>query len=273
MVAGAKDKIMENENWLENKGENEQKTDVKEAQKQIAGAIIIAGIIIAGAILLKGNKSPEQEKTGLDTTGVPVTSLAPVGKEDRALGNSEAKVTVIMYEDFQCPFCAAISGLVSNTNAIKYLKQNDPSWTPFMPVINDYIKNGSVQFVYRDYAFLGPESIRSAEAARCAGDQGKFWEYHDYLYGHQNGENGGNFSDRNLKSFAKVLGLDATNFNKCLDSSKYEQAVTLSKTEGSTAGVSGTPKGFILRNGKVVSTIDGAEPLSMVKAKIDNALR
>ncbi|MBI2627508.1 thioredoxin domain-containing protein [Candidatus Nomurabacteria bacterium] len=237
-------------------------------QKQIAGAIIVAGIIIAGAILLKdsGAQNPVDN-------GVSITSLAPVEKEDRVLGNSNAKVALILYEDFQCPFCGAVSGLVSDTDVIKYLKQIDPSWTPFMIGINDYVKNGNVQFVYRDFAFLGPESVRSAEAARCAGDQGKFWEYHDYLYTHQNGENKGNFSDPNLKYFAKNLGLNVVQFDQCLDQSKYAQAVADSKKEGTTAGVTGTPKGFILKNGKIVATIDGAESWTMVKPKIDNALK
>ena len=139
--------------------------------------------------------------------------------------------------------------------------------------MNNYVKNEDVLFVYRDWAFLGPESVRSAEAARCAGDQDKFWQYHDYLYAHQNGENEGTFSDPNLKSFAKNLGLNSTTFDQCLDGNKYAQAVADSKDEGTKAGVQGTPKGFILRDGKIVSTIDGAESLSTVKQKIDTALK
>jgi protein-disulfide isomerase len=167
-----------------------------------------------------------------------------------------------------------ISGLAPNSEAITYLKQRDPNWTPFMPeILNNYVKNGKVQFAYRDYAFLGPESIKSSEAARCAGDQGKFWEYHDYLYSHQDGENKGGFSDANLKSFAQKLGLSSSSFDQCLDSGKYTQAIADAKAEGDKAGVTGTPKGFILKNGEIVAVIDGAEPLSSVKPKIDAALK
>ena len=241
-------------------------------QRPIVGAILIAGFLIAGAILLKGSGAPISN---------PATSVAgspaPVGREDRTLGNPNAKVTVILYEDFQCPFCGAISGLMpANASLIQSLKQRDPSWTPFIPgIINDYVKNGNVLFVYRDFplSFLGPESVRSAEAARCAGDQGKFWEYHDYLFGHQNGEGQGAFSDPNLKSFAKILGLNTALFDKCLDESKYAQAVANSEAEGKTAGVTGTPKGFILKDGKIVGTIDGAESYTTVKPKIDTALK
>lgn len=239
------------------------------SQQQIAGAIIIAGLIIAGAILLKGN-------TAVDTTdnnGLAKATPAKVGPTDRTMGNPKAKVALILYEDFQCPFCGAISGLEQDTPLIQSLKQRDPSWTPFMIAVNEYIKDGKVLFVYRDWAFLGPESIKAAEAARCAGDQGKFWEYHDYLYSHQDGENEGAFSDPKLKSFAKILNLDTSSFDQCLDSNKYTQAVADSRTEGTSAGVSGTPKGFILKNGKVVSIIDGAESGAIVKQKIESALK
>ena len=242
-------------------------------QKQIAGAILIVGVLIAGAILLKDSKLPT-----IKDNGIAITTLAPVSKEDRVLGNPNAKVIVVMYEDFQCPFCGVISGLeplsASTQSLLEMLKQRDPTWTPFISqIINEYVKNGNVQFVYRDFAFLGPESGKSAEAARCAGDQGKFWEYHDYLFTHQNGENEGAFSDSNLKSFAKELGLGASGFDKCLDESKSSQAVANSKNEGANAGVTGTPKGFILKDGKIVSTIDGAESYTTVKTKIDNALK
>jgi protein-disulfide isomerase len=247
-------------------------------QKPIVGAILIAGFLIAGAILLKNN-STSTLKPPVDNNGAPVATAgpAPVGKEDRTLGNPNAKVVIILYEDFQCPFCGAVSGLTpTNAPIIQSLKQRDPNWVPFIPgIINDYVKNGNVLFVYRDFplSFLGPESVRSAQAARCAGDQGKFWEYHDYLFGHQNGEGQGAFSDPNLKSFAKKLGLDTSSFDSCLDSNKYARAVANSAAEGAAAGVTGTPKGFILRDGKIVGTIEGAESYSSVKSKIEVALK
>lgn len=244
-------------------------------QKTIAGAIIIAGVLVAGAVLLKGSSAPAV-KNEVNNNGIPVTTttLARVGAEDRILGNQNAKVALIMYEDFQCPFCGAINGSESSVALIQSLKQRDPNWTPFVPgVMNDYVKKGNAQLIYRDWAFLGPESIRASEAARCAGDQDKFWEYHDYLYNHQNGENQGSFSDPKLKSFAKGLSLDISSFNKCLDDKKYEQAVIDSRNEGNSAGVTGTPKGFILKDGKIFATIDGAESYTTVKPKIEAALK
>jgi len=170
-----------------------------------------------------------------------------------------------MYEDFQCPWCG------------KFVAESETS------IRSTYVKNGQVQLVFRDFPFLGSfvqpyvvandESINSAEAARCAGDQGQFWQYHDYLFAHQTQENTGAFTVTNLESFANTLGLNTTTFNQCLTSNKYAQAVADSKAEGTNAGVTGTPKGFILVNGKVVDTIDGYLPLSAVTAKIDAALK
>lgn len=233
-------------------------------------AIIVAGVLIAGAVYFSSIKSITNAPT--NGNDAKVTAIAPVGPEDKILGNPKAKVTLVVYADFQCPFCGAIAGL--NLPVIKYMQEQYPGWNPFMPeIINKYVKNGNVLFVYRDFTFLGQESIRASQAARCAGDQNKFWEYHDYLYSHQDGENKGNFSDTKLKSFAKNIKLDTTIFDKCFDSNKYEKAVADSKSEGSAAGITGTPKGFILKNGKIVSTIDGAESLDTVQQKIDAALK
>lgn len=213
------------------------------SQQSIVSAIIIAGVLIAGAILLKGNSPQQTPPAG---TTLKAITLAPVNTEDRVLGNSQAKITMFLYEDYQCPFCG------------KFFSESET------PIRDTYVKNGDIQLVYRDFPFLGTfvkpyvenndESIHSAEAARCAADQGKFWEYHDYLLSHQNGENQGNFSIVNLKSFAKDLGLNTSTFSECIDSVKYQQAILDSKAEASTAGVTGTPKGFIVTKKDISKT-------------------
>ena len=227
-------------------------------QTQIAGAILIAGLFIAGAILLRGGSAPiaptTAENNGNNNAAV-IEAPEAISAEDYMIGDPRARVVLIEYADFQCPFCG------------RFFKDTTT-------VLNEkYIQTGKIKFVYRDFAFLGEESIKSAEAARCAGDQNKFWEYHDYLFTHQNGENKGAFANDNLKSFAKILGLNEVVFNQCLDSAKYEKAVTDSTDAGAQAGVRGTPKGFILKNGKVVDTIDGAIPTTIVIEKIENALK
>jgi protein-disulfide isomerase len=239
------------------------KKDNANGPKTIAGAIIIVGFIIAGAIFFRG-KAPVAPTPTPSGNNVPATvQLDPVTAQDHTLG-SPTQVTLVEYADYQCPFCG------------KFFKESEQS------IIDNYVNTGKVQFVYRDYAFLGPESTTSAEATWCAGDQGKFWQYHDYLFNYiwdtyyaknKSGENVGAFSDANLKSFAQKLGLDTTTFNSCLDSGKYAKTVADYVTAATKAGVTGTPKGFILKNGKIVSTIDGAEPLATVTQKLDAALK
>ena len=115
--------------------------------------------------------------------------LDPISNSDFVTGDQNAPVTIVLYVDFQCPFCG------------KFFKETEQT------ALANYIKDGKVKLISRDFAFLGDESLKAAEAARCAADQGKFWEYHDYLFTHQNGENKGNFSNLNLKTYAKALGL------------------------------------------------------------------
>ncbi len=250
-------------------------------QSQIAGAIIRAGLIIAGAVLLKSNSAPAPAQT---SNPIVAITLAPISAADRVLGSPDAKLKLVMYEDFQCPFCG------------KFVADAEQM------VKSTYVANNQVEFVYRDYAFLGAESVSSAEAARCAEDQGQFWQYHDYLFAHQAGENQGGFSNSKLEGFAKTLGLNTTTFNQCLASGQHTKDVTDSTNEGKTAGVQGTPKGFIITQkdiststqtaiikslnlpagipapvsfytDKKIMSMDGALPSVMVKGIIDILLK
>jgi len=108
-----------------------------------------------------------------------------------------------------------------------------------------------VRFVYKDFIIIGEESTWAAEAARCAGDQGHFWDYQDKLFENQQGENRGGFSKPNLKRFATELGLNADSFNQCLDSDKYRNEVQRETAEGKSLGVRGTPSIFV--NGQMVA--------------------
>lgn len=190
----------------------------------IPGAIIAAGIVIAVAVIYSV-KSPSPNNGGVNT--VAVGALPAVSSGDFVLGNQNAPVTIIEYADFQCPYCG---NFFKNVEPI--LREN-------------YIKTGKVKFIYRNFAFLGQESIWAANAAYCAGDQGKFWEYHDYLYNNQKGENQGAFNKDNLKNFAAILGLDKDKFNACVDSDKYLPKIQEETKAGTAAGVQGTPASFI----------------------------
>ncbi len=126
---------------------------------------------------------------------------------------------------------------------------------------------GKVRFGYFNFTILGDESKWAAEAAECAGDQDAYWEYHDYLFTHQNGENQGAFSKDNLKAFAADLELDTNAFNACLDSGKYTQLVADQTSIGHQLGVQSTPTFAVNGQGVV-----GAQSFDTFKQTIDSML-
>lgn len=206
-------------------------------------AIIIAGAIIGAALYFGGNRSGVPSPSGIPGTpgeqaapplagkaGVDIGTLPP-------LGDTNASVTIVEFSDFQCPFCRRFHETV------------------FPNLKRDYIDSGKVRFAYRDFAFLGPESFAASNAARCANEQGKFWEYHDTLFAEQAGENQNAFSKENLKRFARDLRLDTAQFNSCVDSDKFADAVSADIAAGQQAGVQRTPATFV--NGLLIS---GAQP-------------
>ena len=159
------------------------------------------------------------------------TQTAPANL-DKSKGAANAPVTVLEYGDFQCPACQRF---FSDTE--RRLKE-------------EYVSKEQVRFVFRNFAFIGNESRWAAEASECANEQGRFWDYHDQLYEKQGGENVGTFSKENLKRFAVDLGLNAEQFNPCLDSGKYAAKVQQELAQGRQEGVRGTPSVFV--NGKLI---------------------
>lgn len=226
-------------------------------------SILLGSLVISVAILLHGGvikistKAPAQGVTAPTAAGNPQVPQpsAPPAKVNVSTGHlpvkgdDKAKVTIVEFADFQCPFCE------------RFFKDAEAG------IIKDYVDTGKAKFAFRHYAFLGPESTWAAEATECANEQGKFWEYHDYLYTHQGQENSGAFSKDKLEGFAGTLGLDTNKFKSCLETDKYADKVKQDQTDGQTAGVNGTPATFI--NGQLVS---GAQPYSNFKTLIDAEL-
>ena len=103
------------------------------------------------------------------------------------------------------------------------------------------METGKVRIVWRDFPWIGEESRVAAQAARCAGNQGKFWEYHDYLFAHQRGENQGQFGKANLKNFAQQLALDGGAFGQCLDAGADLDMLRGQVRTATASGLRGTP--------------------------------
>lgn len=181
---------------------------------------------------------------------------APVAKDSfkirpaNLLGEANAKVTLVEYADFQCPFCERFQTSVAPQ------------------LIEEYVKTGKVNFLYKHLAFLGPESAWSAVAAECAADQGKFWQYHDLLFARQSGENEGAFAKDKLIGFGKELGLDMPTFEKCVQNDETLNRVREDTQEGQGFGVSSTPTFFV--NGR---PLVGLGSFEQFKAVLEQALQ
>lgn len=230
----------------------------------IPGAILLAGIVIAAAVLYVGEFSGRAPRAAAPAAGgsrevsAAGAAVGDLTDDDPSLGDPSSPVTFVEFGDFQCPFCG------------RFFQETEPK------IIETYVKTGKVRFVYRDFAFLGDESVAAAEAAECAREQGKFWPYHDRLYRfiwdnyyakNQNGENVGAFSETNLKRLAADVGLESGPFGECFSSHRYKAEVEKDTAAGRAAGVNGTPTAFI--NGKMVV---GALPFSQFQAAIEDAL-
>jgi len=129
--------------------------------------------------------------------------------------------------------------------------------------LDKYIKSGQLKFVYRYMAFLGDESQWAAEAAECAAEQGKFWDYHDKIFANHKGENQGVYSKDNLKKFAADLQLDTAKFDQCLDSGKYTAKIRQSNDAAAQVGINSTPSVVIngvLIPGQALGSLDSILP-------------
>ena len=171
----------------------------------------------------------------------------PSNLGDNVMGSPNASVVIVEYSDFQCPFCA------------RFYRDTEGQ------IKSNYIDTGKVRFVYKHFPLNSIHSYaqKAAEASECAAEQGKFWEYHDKLFDNQK-----SLFTNSLKQYAVDIGLNATQFNSCLDSSAMQQKVSNDYQQGIAAGVKSTPTFFI--NGQ---RIEGAQPYSVFEAAIEKELK
>lgn len=161
----------------------------------------------------------------------------------RVRGDRDAPVTIVEFSDFQCPFCQRVYPVIKG-------------------ILSKY--DGKVKLAYRDYPLrqAHAQAQMAAEASRCAGEQGKFWEYHDQLF-----EKPNQLAREALEAHAASVGLEARDFQACLESGRYGGSIERDVQDGDQAGVNGTPAFFI--NGIFVS---GAQPASVFEKTIESEL-
>jgi len=233
-----------------NRQQNEMKREI-EALKQ--GQAVLQNELqeVKKIMLLLAGGKPSPELARPETINIA---------NSPSVGEQGARLVVVEFSDYQCPYCS------------RFFRDT-------MPLIEqEYINTGKVKYVFRNLPLesIHPFAVKAAEAADCAGEQGKFWQMHRRLFSNQEA-----LSPADLQQHAQSIGLDLTRFNQCLSSGSHAPEIRRGAEEAFTAGIQGTPAFVIgLRNEKdpsdpnikVMSIISGAQPYSVFKTTINNLL-
>ena len=222
------------------------------------GAGVTAVVIIAAFFAFGSINQPEIE---LKPTALPQEEQAPISLSvftangSPILGDPDAPVTLIEFGDFQCFFCN------------KFFHDTEES------LLTNYVETGKVKVIFKDFTIIGPDSVNAAHGARCADEQGMFWEYHDELYNNWDGENNGWASSENLLKFAGDIGLDTEKWNQCMLDKTYQQAIVSSNNDARTLGLTGTPAFFVIGSDNQITRISGAQPYEVFQNLFDTELQ
>lgn len=200
--------------------------------------LIVAAVVGFGVILFKtGNSQPV------------VSPGTLVRSSSNMTGNQNAKVTLVEFGDYQCPFCAKLNPIITQ-------------------LLDNYKGNSDFNFVFRNFPLQQHQFAQmAAESAEAAGAQGKFWEMQDKIYKNQN-EWAGSAQPLDLfASFAQSLGLDVNRFKQEVQNNQYKNKINEDTVDGNTLGVNSTPTLYL--NGKKTNSMDYVS----LKNEIDNALK
>jgi protein-disulfide isomerase len=226
-------------------------------------AIVIAGVIIAGAVFFTNKDKDSSNVAGSDTTtgtdsnpGETYPSVSTTIDDDPYIGNKDsAKVAIVEFTDYQCPYC------------FRHIEEVYPD------IVKDYVDTGKIIYVFRDFplSFHGQIAIDSANAAQCVYEisgTDTFSKYHDQIF---------EVADASvLSDKARELGVDMTKFTACMTENRYKDDIDADIADGSKAGVTGTP-GFVIGVLKDDGTVegkrvDGAYPYDTFKTILDEML-
>ena len=203
-------------------------------------AAIICSVLILNYELLDIKKD---EQTSALTYEMLIKNGSPI------LGDQSAEITILEFGDYQCTFC------------YKFHKET-------LPILKDeFINNGKIKVIFKDFPLNGDDSKIAGEAAYCAEDQNKYWDYHDVLYQNWAGERTGWIKLDMLYQFAKDTSLDLEQFTDCLTDHKYLKRVLENERYGIEIDVDATPT-FLVFNDKKVIRIVGAQPIDIFRQVI-----
>ncbi len=210
-------------------------------------------LLVLGMAVLPASTRAHDEPASRPTSEALIVPTAGAPSK----GNQQAPVTLVEFSDYECPYCG------------RYARETMPE------IEKAYVRAGRVRYVVRDFPLetIHPRAFKAAEGARCAGEQGKFWQMHERIFADQDG-----LDENDLVRRAESLGLDGGTFRQCLRAGKEAAGVRRDQSEGRRINVQGTPTffiGYTEPNGtdvRVVKVIVGAQPFDVFKAAIDSLL-
>lgn len=239
-------------------------TDVPHRNRLLVPAIVAVSLTLITAVLivmsLQGNQNGSEAAATTPTsdTGQQPSITGPDGSplarrqpdDPMAMGSKDAPVVMVSYSEFQCPFCG------------KFARDTEPT------LIKDYVDKGVLRIEWRDFPYLGEESLTAARAGRAAAAQGKFWQFHDAMYAAPLPVNSGRLTEAHVTGIAEKAGLDNETFSKDLKSAELSEAIQRDFQEGQSIGVTGTPA-FIINGQPVI----GAQPTAEFVKVIEQAAK
>lgn len=166
------------------------------------------------------------------------------------IGNPSSPISILEWGDYQCTFCYRFH------------------MSSFNVILDEYINSGRANFVFKDFPLNGPDSVFAAEAAYCAEDQDKYWQYHDELYTNWGGEKTGWITVDSLNEFATTVDLEIDEFNSCINEHKYRQRVLELEKFGKEIGIDATPS-FLIFNDEKIIKIRGNQPVDVFRKAIE----
>ncbi|RPH57207.1 MAG: DsbA family protein [Chloroflexi bacterium] len=214
----------------------------------VIGGVMMMAIAVALIIILPNLPKPAGEIVQT-TPGAHSQVKSASGRE---LGDPNAPLVIDVWEDFQCPSCKRFS---EGTE---------------VQIIDNLVSTGKVRYAFHVLAFIGPESVQAANAAMCANEQGRFWDYKSTLFANWNGENEGAFADDRLIAFAQSISLDMEKFRACFGENRYQAEIEKDKALGDQYGVYGTPS--VLLNGEIINP-DHVPSFDEISKAVEAALK
>jgi protein-disulfide isomerase len=223
---------------------------------QLGAALVAAAVIVVVAIVISSSGSDKKggsskgNANGADQTAQLLNGIPQSGT---TLGSPSAPVTLTEFADLQCPFC------------------RDYTINQFPGIVAKYVRTGKLKMEFKNYAFIGPDSLTAARAAEAAGKQNKLWNFIDVFYNNQGSENTDYVTDAFLTKIANGAGVDPTKMLADRQDPKVDTAIAKAQQDAQQAGVNSTPTFVVQKPGQPAKKAAAAQVEAAIQAAVGGA--